>query len=244
MVHSPLGYPLEPGSEAVPANAAHDERREVFRNLRLVGLEPQPSDADRLYEICHDMRQPVASIIALAEAALSHGAVPMSVRSRLGQVMEQAEWLGDLLQHLVEQPGGRTEDEKSHDLIRLASEVVQTEMATYTGDLVLHWSEGHMRVLGNWIELRRTIANLLSNATRAAGPDGKVLVELNRAADRILLTVDDSGPGFGMIRRGFGLGLQVVARGLTSYEGGLEYGRSQMGGVRAILALRVADAAT
>jgi C4-dicarboxylate-specific signal transduction histidine kinase len=244
LVHSPLGYPLEPGSEVVPANAAHDERREVFRNLRLVGLEPKPSDVDRLYEICHDMRQPVASIIALAEAALSHAAVPMSVRSRLGQVMEQAEWLGDLLQHLVEQPGGRTEDEKSHDLIRLASEVVQTEMATYTGDLVLQWSEGHMRVLGNWIELRRTIANLLSNATRAAGSDGKVLVELNRAADRILLTVDDSGPGFGMIRRGVGLGLQVVARGLTSYEGDLEYSRSQMGGVRAILVLRVADAAT
>lgn len=98
-----------------------------------------------------------------------------------------------------------------------------------------------MCVFGNWIELRRAIANLLSNATRAAGPDGKVVVELRRAADRVLLTVDDSGPGFGLIRRGVGLGLQAVARGLESYEGGLEYGRSQMGGVRAILALRAAD---
>src|SRR2546430_12822819 len=51
----------------------------------------------RLREVCHDMRQPVATIIVLAEAALSNDEIPLGVRRRLGQVMDQAEWLGEML---------------------------------------------------------------------------------------------------------------------------------------------------
>jgi signal transduction histidine kinase len=53
-----------------------------------------------------------------------------------------------------------------------------------------------------------------------------------------LLTIDDNGPGFGMIRRGTSLGLRAVARSLKSYGGRIEYSRSGMGGTRAILVLR------
>ena len=135
------------------------------------------------------------------------------------------------------------EESATYDLIRLASDVVQIETVTYAGDLVLQWGGDDVYVLGNSVELRRAIANLVSNATRAAGPDGKVVVELRRDADRVLLTVDDSGPGFGLIRQGFGLGLQAVAHGLNTYGGSLEYNQSPLGGVQAVLALRAADAA-
>jgi signal transduction histidine kinase len=220
-------------------NATAAERHKVARNPRLVNSASSASDVDRLHETCHDMRQPVASILALADAALCDTAIPSSVRSHLGQVRDQAEWLGDLLQQLVD-PHGAAEGE-SHDLIHLASNAVQTEMVTYPGDIVVQWSGDNMCVLGNWIELRRAIANLLSNATRAAGTDGRVVVELRRVADRVLLTVDDSGPGYGLIRQGVGLGLRAVARGLASYGGRIEYSRSQLGGVRAILSLRAVD---
>jgi len=243
LTNGPLGYPLEPGSEAALGIAARHRGRQVFGNLRLVDRASSVSEFDHLYEICHDMRQPVASIIALADAALSHAAVPSSVRGRLGQVRDQAEWLGDLLQNLVEPPGPKMEESATYDLIHLASDVVQIETVTYAGDLVLQWGGDDVYVLGNSVELRRAIANLVSNATRAAGPDGKVVVELRRDADRVLLTVDDSGPGFGLIRPGFGLGLQAVAHGLNTYGGSLEYNQSPLGGVQAVLALRAADAA-
>ena len=240
MITSPLGYPLEPGSEAAEAAAA-PERDRAARNLRLVEPASTTSDTDRLREMCHDMRQPVASIIVLADAALSEDSIPSAVRVRLGQVREQAEWLGDLLQHLLEPHHVRTADGKSHDLTRLVSEAVQMERATYGGDLRLQWSGGDMRVRGNAIELRRAIANLLSNATRAAGRDGRVVVELHGIDDHVLLTIDDNGPGFGLIRRGAGLGLRAVARSLKSYGGRIEYSRSRMGGTRAILVLRAVD---
>ena len=187
------------------------------------------------------MRQPVATIIALTEAALSNDGTPSGVRRRLGQVREQAEWLGELLCHLVEPALTDAAEGEFLDLVPLARDVVQIEMATYPGDLALQWGGGNMCVAGNGVELRRAITNLLSNATRAAGPEGKVAVHVRRAAGRVLLTVDDSGPGFGLIRRDVGLGLLAVAHGLPSYGGSLEFGRSQMGGVRAVLALRAAD---
>lgn len=241
LTKSPLGFPLEPGSEAVSMNAAPEDGREAVLNLRLVDSASSASDVDRLHEVCHDMRQPIASIILLADAALCHAATPLGVRTRLEQVKDQAEWLGDMLQHLLEPRSAGTADPESYDLIRLASDVVQVETVTFTGDLVLQWGGGNMCVLGNWIEIRRTIANLLGNATRAAGPDGRVMVELFRIADRVLLTVDDSGPGFGLIRPGVRLGLRAVARSLKSYGGCIEYNRSPMGGVRAVLALQAVD---
>ena len=137
------------------------------------------------------MRQPVATIIALAEAALSNDEIPLGVRRRLGQVMNQAEWLGEMLRHLIEPAAngavnGAAEGEFL-DLVRLARDVVQIEMATYPGDLALQWDGGNMCVAGNGVELRRAITNLLRNATRAAGPEGKVAVQVRRAAGRVLL---------------------------------------------------------
>lgn len=237
---SPLGFPLEPGSEAKPMISATEKGRPAVRALRLVKPAPATTDMDRLREMCHDMRQPVASIIVLADAALCEEAIPSAVRSRLGQVRDQAEWLGDMLQQLLE-PHGVTADGNSNDLTRIATDVVHVEQITYRGDLRLQSSGGNMNVLGNRINLRRAVANLLSNATRAAGPDGKVVVALYRAADRVLLTVDDSGPGFGLIRRGAGLGLRSVVRSLKSYGGRIEYSRSPIGGVRATLALPAVD---
>jgi signal transduction histidine kinase len=238
LAFDPLGFPLEPGLAAAPLDTGFGGTHETFRNLAVADRLSATSDTDRLREICHDMRQPVASIIALADAALSHAAVPSSVRGRLGQVRDQAEWLGDLLRHLVEPPEPRMAEDESCDLARLASDAVRFEAVTYTGELALQWSSGDMYVSGNSVELRRVIANLLSNATRAAGPAGKVVVELRRDADCALLTFDDSGPGFGHIRPGTGLGLPVVARSLNAYGGDVKYGQGPLGGVRATLALR------
>jgi signal transduction histidine kinase len=241
LTHSPLGFPLEPGFEAAPKIGAPQEQHVVVRNLRLVDTSPATSDTDGLREMCHDMRQPVASIIVLADAALTEPAIPSDVRVRLDLIREQAEWLGDLLQDLLEPQGAKASNAKSQDLTRIACDVVQSEQATYRGDLRLQWSGGNASVRGNAIELRRAVANLLSNATRAAGPDGTVVVELHRMEEHVVLTVDDDGPGFGLIRRGVGLGLRGVARSLKSCGGHIEYGRSDLGGARAILVLHADD---
>jgi signal transduction histidine kinase len=183
------------------------------------------------------MRQPVASILLLADAALSDASAPSAVRASLGQIRAEAEWLGDLLQNVLESRGARAAAGEAQDLIRITSGVVTAAQATYPGHLRLQWREGDMSVAGSAIDLRRAITNLVSNATRAAGPGGTVVIELRRVDDRVLLTVDDDGPGFGLIRRGNGIGLQAAAQCLERHGGHIEHRRSPMGGTRATLML-------
>jgi hypothetical protein len=51
-----------------------------------------------LREACHDMRQPVAGVLALAGAALAEPGLPEAVRVRLEEIVQHAEWLADMIQ--------------------------------------------------------------------------------------------------------------------------------------------------
>lgn len=72
-----------------------------------LGAQHGVDTAQGLCEVCHDMRQPVAGLLALAAAALADPDVPASVRARLQEIVQQAEWLADTIQDLlhVAQPG-------------------------------------------------------------------------------------------------------------------------------------------
>jgi len=79
------------------------------------------------------------------------------------------------------------------------------------------------------------MANVLDNAIRAAGPSGSVTIEIRSQDDWALVMVDDSGPGFGGIQTGLGLGLRAAARNVASYGGRLECGCAPLGGLRVSL---------
>ena len=62
-----------------------------------INLENNANMARQLRETFHDMRQPVASTLALAAAALTEPDLPAAARNRLEQIVEQAEWLADMI---------------------------------------------------------------------------------------------------------------------------------------------------
>jgi signal transduction histidine kinase len=82
------------------------------------------------------------------------------------------------------------------------------------------------------VPVHRAIANLLSNATRAAGPTGAVSVEVRCDGPLAVVAIEDTGPGFGKIEPGFGLGLVTVSRCLAVYGGRLDRECGAGGGVR------------
>lgn len=176
------------------------------------------------------MRQALAGVFALAGAALTEPGTPDMVRVRLEQIVEQAEWLAELIQHFLgsEHPGA---DDRLLDLTALAEEAAATERVTYPGELELARPAASVITRGDRVSIRRIIANLLSNATRAAGPGGRVRIEAGYDDDRALLVIDDSGPGFGRIQEGTGLGLHAVSRSMNGCAGRIEYGRGRLGGV-------------
>jgi len=95
------------------------------------------------------------------------------------------------------------------------------------------------------------LGNVMDNAAKWAR--GHVAASVRREGDRLLIRVDDDGPGFGdtrSIRRlhvrgdeqvpGHGVGLAVVDELVASHDGELELARSDLGGGRVDIVLRAA----
>ncbi len=186
------------------------------------------------------MRQPVAGVLRLAAAALAQPDVPDATRSCLEQIVMQTVSLTELIQHWLyaDEPDKATV--LLTDLTHLAAEVSAAERVTYTGRIEFLSSAEPVFIRVTRVDARRIIANLLSNATRAAGPNGAVTVEVANDGSAAKVTVKDSGPGFGKVPKGKGIGLGIVAQSLAKCGGRLEYGHGRDGGVRASLWLPLA----
>jgi signal transduction histidine kinase len=188
-----------------------------------------------LREVCHDIRQPIAGVLALAGVALAEAELPEDTRIRLEQIVKLAEWQSDVIENWLEVSGGGPQGAGRTDVIRAVNEAAAAERLTWAGDLTLVWPPEPVFVRPHPVIVRRMTANLLGNATRAAGPSGTVTVEVSRQGRRMLLVVQDDGPGFGWLRGGHGLGLAAVARHAARYRGRLESGRGSLGGGRVSL---------
>lgn len=196
--------------------------------------------ADDLLQVCHDIRQPIAAVLAVAGAALAEGDLPEDTRSRLEQIMKLAQWQSDVVDSWLEVSGGGPPGDDRSDVIRVVNEAAATERLTWAGDLTLVWPPDPVFARLHPVILRRMTANLLANARRAAGPSGTVTVEVSRRGNHMLLAVEDDGPGFGWLCAGHGLGLSAVARQAARHQGRLECGRSSLGGGRVSLWLPLA----
>jgi signal transduction histidine kinase len=215
----------------------------ALRLMTPVGSAPV-GDVDegiqRLRETCHDIRQPVAAVLALAAAALADPGLPGDTRSYLEQIIKQAQSLAEVIRQRLDMEGSAETRVRLTDLGRLADEVAATQRLTYEGRLDVAPHVDPILVHVNQNDVRGIISNLLSNATRAAGPAGAVTVELSRDCGLAQLVVEDTGPGFGQMPGESGLGWRIMARCLAGCRGRISYGRGALGGVRASLSLPLA----
>lgn len=212
-----------------------------------------PGNADELRQACHDIRQPIAGVLALAGAALTEADLPEKARDSLSKIVRLAEWQSEVIEHSLRAPGARPPPPHETELLPVITEAVAALQVTWAGDLTLLWPPGPVFVWLPRVTMRSMAANVLANATRAAGPSGRVTIEVSTRATWTLLAVEDDGPGFGRLPQNFGLGLCAVAREAIAHRGRLECSRSSLGGARVNLWLpavapgtggRTADAAS
>jgi signal transduction histidine kinase len=175
------------------------------------------------------MRQPLASMFALAAAALAEPGLPPAARARLEQMVEQAEWLADMIEHSLQLAAPDAPGAGGAELVRVASDVAAAERMTWPGEVRMVSQPSAVFTDVHPVLLRQMVANLVGNATRAAGPSGTVTIEVGRQRNSALLAVEDTGPRHGgRVECGCGAGggarvqlwLPLSAR-LTQAEPGL-----------------------
>jgi two-component system osmolarity sensor histidine kinase EnvZ len=205
------------------------------------GMDRRRDDlGTRLYhsirEVCHDMRQPIATVGALVEAAMTHPDLPSEVAQRLRHILDETQLLADLT-HRIVKTGLLAVPVKPADLL---ADAVDQAALTYAG-VVRVSVEPRPPLVADPVALRRVLGNALENATRAAGPQGVVLVALVGDERWTVFEISDSGPGFGAASSGAAsLGLTIAERLMRAHGGRIEFGRSELGGalVRLLLPAR------
>ncbi|WP_194922239.1 sensor histidine kinase, partial [Catenulispora rubra] len=200
---------------------------------------------DRVREVCHDLRQPVAAILMLASAAELRPDVPERVRDVLQEIMSQTEEISATVRQFLDDAKQGVDglgDPVPCNVAGLAAESVERWRATFDGDLALA-AEDPLHVTVDPVLFKRALGNVLSNGTRAAGDSGRVQVTVRRfetaEGERAVIEVDDSGPGFGNIPAGHGLGLAVVRRTIEAAGGSVEFAEGPLGGALVRLVLPV-----
>lgn len=211
-------------------------------------VDEAPNVVQQLRETCHDMREPVATVLALTAAAMAEPGLPATVRMRLEQIAGQAEWLAEMIHDFLHD-SMREEDEETNepdshgggkpgghlDAVRVVNEVIAAARLNWLCDLTVTSPVAPVRCALHPALLRRIVSNILSNAARAAGPSGQVTVKIWRSKGLLRLVVEDNGPGFGNIPSGLGLGLPWVARTTIMHGGRIECGSGAGGGARVSL---------
>ena len=191
--------------------------------------------ADGLRVASHEIRQPVAAVLALAEASRLHPETTPDLQSYLERIIDQATQIADTARSVLEVEHLREPQRIAFDVEEILEGVLETFRLTWDGTLVRQGRAGVLAV-GDPALLRRSLINVLENATRAAGLDGTVCITVTRRDGYVVVEVQDDGPGFGNIASGSRLGLALTRRALTGMGGSLQVGSSpETGGARVLL---------
>ncbi len=237
----------------VPDAPGDDEvtRLAATMNRMLDRLQSSQDRQRRLVsDASHELRSPVAAIRQHAEVASQHPDATQ-VDALATAVLEETDRLQGLVEDLLvlarlDEGGESAAAEVDLDDIVLAEAARLRRMTSIDVDTS---GVGAGRVYGSAPALERVVRNLTENAVRYAL--GRVALGLTQADRRVILTVEDDGPGIASPDRervlerfvrldesrgrgtgGAGLGLAIVSEVTANHGGETTLGESPLGGLR------------
>jgi signal transduction histidine kinase len=178
-----------------------------------------------LRELCHDLIEPAATIRWLVRAADAESGPDL--RNRLGAIAVAAGQIAAICEHILDRP----QRYAGVRLDLLADDAAASAQVRYAG--VIDVASEPVTVLAQPGGVVRILDNILTNACRAAGPEGKVRVGVDEADGQARLTITDSGSGLGHpVPSGrAGLGLEIIGALALKYGGSVHLGVSDLGGL-------------
>jgi len=207
-----------------------------------------------LNAVSHDLRTPLATIIASAGSLRQHD-VAWTEDDRQGfaqAIEEQAERLNRLVGNLLDLSrieGGILRPQQNwHDLGLLVDDVVRRlASVTQRHRITVSVAQDLPPVVLDAVEIDEVLSNLVENAAKYSPPETEIHVEVRREGQAVRVVVADRGPGIpadalphlfdpfyramdGQPRpQGLGLGLAIV-KGLVEAHGGHVKAENRGGG--------------
>ncbi|MEO0767190.1 MAG: sensor histidine kinase [Pseudomonadota bacterium] len=231
---------LEPIQRAVPMEAQGLVRT---LNSLLDRISRRISSKDEfISNAAHQLRNPVAGVLALAEA-VQNAPNPKAAQARSGELVQAAREASALTNKLLSFERASGTDMRQSGapvdfsaLIRQAGGTYKAASGDRAARLIFDLPDQPMIVRGEAVMLHEAILNLLTNATTHGGPDVTTIhLTLNAAEGMAVLTVIDDGVGIPADKRlaaisrfaqagggaGSGLGLPIALRVAENHGGRL-----------------------
>ena len=190
--------------------------------------------------VAHEINNPLSGIIGMAEVALEEEDISKS-RSYLMDIMNCAQRIGEIVRGLKSYSrAAKKEDLSPVDLNEVLEESLKmVRLAIKTASVeVIKKFQPIEKIQANTGEIQQVFTNLITNAFQAMdGKGGKLVLSTRSLKDSVEVKVSDSGNGipqkylnqifdpFFTTKKpgeGTGLGLNIVYRIVTKYEGTID----------------------
>lgn len=204
-----------------------------------------------LGDVAHELCSPLARL-QMATGILTEQA-PRELHATVADVREEVQQMSTLVNELLAftKAGMQPRDITLSpvDLLPLIGEMLAREEATSRVSLAI---AADLRVQADAALLHRALGNLVRNALRYAGDAGPISLAATREGERVVITVDDEGPGvppadLGRLGEpffrpelarsretgGVGLGLAIVRHSIAACHGEVRFTNREPKGFRA-----------